>query len=310
MEIWSIVREEHHRLEALVREAKSAPADKLIVRLSQELIAHVKAEEQTLDRALLSHSGFEKAIAEVHEKNRRLLALCDELDGSPPARRASVLDAIEAALAGHAETQNKMLPVAEHTLKRHAAERVKHEFESAKHARLERVRNGEFASASLNELPLTSANAASLSDCKPASSRALERISRQENGLLFVCETAINLLKHSEYRSLVGEIADEHLQKTREIRSLLGREPSAAGGKLAGWTKLYAAAVVGDKATLKVVRSAEKKARVRYQRLLRDGHFIADERPLLQSLSAAAHRHEDQIEAGLESTETAAEIAG
>jgi rubrerythrin len=301
MEIWSLIREEHQRLEALVREVEAAPGEEQVAHGREELIAHIRAEEQTLDPALLSHSGFDSAVAAVHEENRKVLALCGELAGSAPERWPSVLDAIEVALSGHIEAQNKILPVAEHTLTHHAAEHVKHEFEAAKHALLEGAAGGLVSPELAPAAPWQS---------DPESVHALERVLRQENESLFLCETAIDLLKHPEYRSLIGEIAEEHLEKAREMKKLLAGSRHSRAGKLAGWTKLYAGAVVGDKATLKIVRSAEEKARRKYERMLRDGHSSRDIGVLLEGLVAAARRHEDQIGSGLESTEKAAEIAG
>jgi hypothetical protein len=305
MEIWSIIRDEHHRLEALVRQAEAEPHDELIAAAREELIAHIRAEEEALDRALLSHSGFESAVAAVHEENRKLLALCEELAGAAPARCPSILDAIEVALSGHIEAQTKILPVAEHTLTRHASEHLKHAFETAKHAHLEGVSVVETTSASPGSVPLNPSSAKTGTEFM----KVLDRIHRQESESLFVCETAIDLLKHPEYRSLLGEIAEEHLHKVREIELLTGDRPNGSAGKVAGWTKLYAAAVFGDKATLKTVRSAEEKARVSYERMLHNGRSEGHVRALLEPLVASVQCHVDQIDSGRESTEMAKEIA-
>jgi iron-sulfur cluster repair protein YtfE (RIC family) len=139
VEIWTIIEEDHRKIEAILRQLYDDRYDRreLLRQLREELIAHTAAEEKANYPVLREIGGFAKeidhAVAE-HDELRRILEGLERLQNEP---WSAALQRLQKAVKDHIDDEEwRLLPVARKELPYHVAEHMKHEFERAKHAQL------------------------------------------------------------------------------------------------------------------------------------------------------------------------------
>ena len=302
MEVWGLIGESHHRLHALACQLERYQDDDIVARqLKHELAAELEAEKGSVYRVLRSRSGFKERIARALEANAIMLASAEELDRASPRRRLTIVDDIKRGLTEHMEQDAYIVPVAKKELPFHQWEHLKHEYESIKHGELTRSKGETASSAEAKRIQSMRALELGATKNGAAVLDFMRRIERCEKQSVYACQAAIDRVEEAEHRSLLGQIAEDHLRHANalgEILSALKGKPdrSSNGGASGLWARVFISAFLGERPILKAVRANEERTIRTYEHMLQDEPVPKESPEFLQSLVEEGRKHIEEID--------------
>jgi hypothetical protein len=192
-----------------------------------------------------------------------------------------------------------MFPVAMRELQFHVWEHMKHRYESVKRAAIMSSKGQTHAPADLDMIEAIQSLQPSSRNADDAPAARLDRIQRIEGGQVLACQTAIDRSEQSSHRSMLGEIAENHLSAVELLRDFCtstAERPTARPRPSRGpWARVVWSATLGETSLLKAVAANERKSGRLYSQMLSEDGLPRSARGLIEILSRKAEEHAQTV---------------
>ncbi|HLH91983.1 MAG TPA: hemerythrin domain-containing protein [Xanthobacteraceae bacterium] len=298
MEIWTIIEQDHRKIEDLLRHLRDEQDEPLVQHLKHTLSAHMRGEEGAVYPTLRAIPGFAELIDAAIAEHRTLRGMMDQLAATDGSGRPAIAERLEAAFKAHSEGEERgIFPLAKKELPHHVVEHMKHEFESAKESdetgSAPHIPHGEHAPAPTADAAAGARRNAS----NDALGEVLERLVRAEQAVVAAYEAAIDRLAEEGHRSALGQFAEDHRRHLHDFSRMLeamGRAPPGGGGRtgIAEWSGVALGGLFGDTAVLKAMRSNEEVTLSAYDAAASDHGLPAGGEILQKALEEGRRRRE------------------